>query len=55
MGIDDLYELLILNYTLEDLHVKGFLIEDLEKGIESFIIYYKEEIEEMLGEDGWLD
>lgn len=55
MDLDDAYELIILNYDLEDLYAKGWRLDDLEDGLQPFLEKNMEEVENFLREDGWLD
>lgn len=52
MNTEDLLDLLYSNYNLEDLHKEGFLPEDFENGLESFVERNSEQLIESLKDKG---
>lgn len=55
MGIEDIIEILIAKYALYELEERlSISLEVFRGGLESFVLDFREEIEELLEEDGWL-
>lgn len=55
MGIEDIIEVLVAKYSLYELEERlDITLEAFNGGLESFVLDFREEIEELLEEDGWL-
>lgn len=54
MGIEEIVEILIDCYTLEDLHMNRVLIDEVELGLEHYVKHNKDMVLAMLEEDGHL-